>query len=740
MPSMPTRKRPHIGVLISSLEESCQSKIWQGIEDCARQSGVDVTAYLSTFQQKDGMLEEHYSVVFDAVAQNRSLDGLILFGGFIAEDIGTENVASFIQRCTHIPIVSLAMSFPDAPETASLQTDNRTGIYETVLHMITKHNHRRIAFVKGPEDHEEARARFDGYCDALQFGGISFDASLVLPGHFSDWSGEEAVVELLDHRQKQVDSIVCADDESAIGVINELTRRGIAVPRDIAVCGFDDAEYADIISPSLTTARQPFYEMGRESVNHPIDRIQMKSAPEQLLLHAEPVIRQSCGCVTDLPPILRSEDQRETIQKTMASHSERLFQSVPVSPSDRTRWAHLICDLIGDSFQTVTFLREVDRILIAYRTRTPDLAPWKLWFAIFQAELRTLSLTVTEYADRSEAILQAVQLVDSAEQRSRRYAVLKSGEDQWEVRGIAQSLGTSFNIQTLAQRLKNGASELGITTSLVFLYNEPCMYDKWVAPQYVTYVYGFNDRGEIRPDMHELLLPIGDIQELIAVEQRRHRCSLFYMPLFFGEEQIGVMLLEYNPKRPIDIYEPLRLNVSTALKGAALFEKIERQSITDEMTQLYNRRGFITFSLSRLTHLRRTETSSSLFFIDMDGLKAINDTHGHKEGDRAIKATAAILKETLREGDIIGRMGGDEFTVLASSVTERQTAEITRRLRKAFDEYNRKSNLPYTVGCSIGSQILTLYTEEAFEFALQKADELLYLEKSEKRKRGVGRA
>ncbi len=736
MSAKSNQKRLHIGVLISSLEENCQSKLWKGLEERARECDVDITAYLSTFQQKDGMLEEHYSVVFDAIEHNNSLDGIILFSGFVAEDIGFEGIESFISRCRTKPLVSIAMTFPGA---TSLLADNKSGIYETVSHMVSVHGYRRIAFVKGPDDHQEAIERFTGYCNALAIAGIPIDENLVLSGHFSIGSGEDAVQELYDIRKERVDAICCADDETAMGVINELSRRGVAVPQDVAVCGFDDIEDSEIITPSLTTAAQPFYEMGREAVSSLIEQILGQSEVKTVYLPAKPIIRQSCGCITDLPPILKSEDQRETIQKTMAVHSAHLFRSTTISPVDRERWTGAICNLLGNSFQAEPFLKEVDRILIAYRFRTPDLSPWKMWFAILQAELRTLDLSVEHYADRSEAILQAVQLVDSAEYRSRRYLEIQNGEAQWQVRGIAQSLGTSFDTKTLAERLRSGAEELGIRTVMVFLYNEPCVYSKWVSPKFVTYVYGFNERGEIRPDMHELLLPIHEIQDLIRCEQKRHRCTLFYMPLFFGPEQIGVILMEHNQKRPIDIYEPLRLNVSTALKGAALFEKIERQSITDELTQLYNRRGFVTFSLSRLAHMRRSAVSSSLFFIDMDGLKTINDTYGHKAGDHAIQATADILRETLREGDIVGRMGGDEFTVLASNVSEAQTVEITRRLRKSFEEYNRKSKLPYSVSCSIGTQVLTLYTEEAFEMALQKADELLYLEKSEKRKKGIGR-
>jgi len=84
-------------------------------------------------------------------------------------------------------------------------------------------------------------------------------------------------------------------------------------------------------------------------------------------------------------------------------------------------------------------------------------------------------------------------------------------------------------------------------------------------------------------------------------------------------------------------------------------------------------------------------------------------------------------------------MGGDEFTVFTSGINETQSIEINRRLRSAFDEFNRTTTLPYNVDCSIGTYALHDYSEESFESSLQKADELLYQEKCKKRKRGIGR-
>jgi diguanylate cyclase (GGDEF)-like protein len=127
-------------------------------------------------------------------------------------------------------------------------------------------------------------------------------------------------------------------------------------------------------------------------------------------------------------------------------------------------------------------------------------------------------------------------------------------------------------------------------------------------------------------------------------------------------------------------------------------------------------------------------------FMDMDGLKMINDTYGHKEGDNAIAALSNVLKEALRKEDIIGRMGGDEFVVF-SSVKSRETGDhVSNRIRAKLDEYNAKSGHPYKVACSIGSVILDEATRECFETAILSADAVLYEEKMAKKKAGLSRA
>jgi len=128
-----------------------------------------------------------------------------------------------------------------------------------------------------------------------------------------------------------------------------------------------------------------------------------------------------------------------------------------------------------------------------------------------------------------------------------------------------------------------------------------------------------------------------------------------------------------------------------------------------------------------------------VMFLDMDGLKNINDTYGHSEGDIAIAAFAKVLKEALREEDIIGRIGGDEFVVFSSVKSKEDGNHVVTRIREKLDEYNKRNLHPYQVQGSIGSIVLEESTKEYFEAAMLRADNVLYDEKMEKKKKGLSR-
>jgi diguanylate cyclase (GGDEF)-like protein/PAS domain S-box-containing protein len=164
-------------------------------------------------------------------------------------------------------------------------------------------------------------------------------------------------------------------------------------------------------------------------------------------------------------------------------------------------------------------------------------------------------------------------------------------------------------------------------------------------------------------------------------------------------------------------------------------EQIRLMAIVDTLTGLFNRRGFITLAQQQLKTAFRTEKKLLLFFIDLDGLKLINDTYGHEEGDRALQKTSTILKQTFRESDVIGRLGGDEFAVLVVDDEELQK-NIFKRLKERIREENAAADISYPISMSIGVAEYDPCKPCSIEDLMFEADRLMYIQKKEKKQAG----
>ncbi len=162
---------------------------------------------------------------------------------------------------------------------------------------------------------------------------------------------------------------------------------------------------------------------------------------------------------------------------------------------------------------------------------------------------------------------------------------------------------------------------------------------------------------------------------------------------------------------------------------------IQTLSLADELTGLYNRRGFLAFCKQHLSSLRRTNKGIVIVYADLDDLKAINDSFGHKEGDRALTKTAELLKETFRSSDVLGRLGGDEFTVLAAVDPDGGIEKLISRLERKFNNYNAIKASPYNLSISIGVAQLDPEANQSMEELMSLADAAMYQDKRRKKNR-----
>ncbi|RMF90721.1 MAG: sensor domain-containing diguanylate cyclase [Nitrospinota bacterium] len=164
-----------------------------------------------------------------------------------------------------------------------------------------------------------------------------------------------------------------------------------------------------------------------------------------------------------------------------------------------------------------------------------------------------------------------------------------------------------------------------------------------------------------------------------------------------------------------------------------LRERLRSLVLIDDLTGLYNRRGFLTLAEQQLKVAQRKKQGLVLVFTDLDDLKQINDTFGHQEGDRALVDVATILKATFRQSDIIARLGGDEFVVLALEAHASRTEALTTRLQKNIKKHNTHAQRPYTLSMSIGTVRYNPEFPCSIEDLLAQADAHMYARKQNKR-------
>lgn len=174
-------------------------------------------------------------------------------------------------------------------------------------------------------------------------------------------------------------------------------------------------------------------------------------------------------------------------------------------------------------------------------------------------------------------------------------------------------------------------------------------------------------------------------------------------------------------------------SIRYAIERNQLRMAVRAMALVDELTGLYNRRGFLTLARQQLQVADRLEKRMSQTFVDLDGLKWINDTFGHPEGDRSLIETADLLRDTFRESDIIARIGGDEFVVLAFEAPGTSTELFAARLKRALAGRNAPPERRYPLALSMGVACYDPAIPCAIDELVQRADQLMYADKRTKR-------
>ncbi|MDQ0818047.1 LacI family transcriptional regulator [Bacillus pumilus] len=242
-----SKKTTTVGVIIPDISSIFYSELARGIEDIATMYKYNIILSNSD-QNTDKELHLLNTML------GKQVDGIVFMGGNITDVLVEE------FKRSPVPIV-LAASVEEQAQTPSVNINYEQAIYDSVQLLVEK-GHKRIAFVSGPMSEPiNSMRKLAGYKRALEKAGIAFDDALVAEGDYSYDSGIESLAHLLEQSDKPT-AVIAATDEMALGVIHGAQDRGVSIPEDLEVIGFDNTRLSLMVRPQLTTVVQPTYDIG----------------------------------------------------------------------------------------------------------------------------------------------------------------------------------------------------------------------------------------------------------------------------------------------------------------------------------------------------------------------------------------------------------------------------------------------------------------------------------------------
>ncbi len=254
-----------------------------------------------------------------------------------------------------------------------------------------------------------------------------------------------------------------------------------------------------------------------------------------------------------------------------------------------------------------------------------------------------------------------------------------------------------------------------------------------------TLADGLSEARSKAPDVLLLDLNLPDSEGLDTVKSMSSGCPEVPIVVLTGLDDDATGLASVNAgaedflvKGQVDTSRLAKILLFSVERHRAL-SALRGLSIVDELTGVHNRRGFLALAARHFIGSRPISTSCALFFIDVDGLKLVNDTHGHAAGDAAISGAAEVLRRAFRPSDLIGRLGGDEFAVLRLEPGLGPPEVAVARVREEVDAFNAATPLPWRLSLSVGFARLSADTS-TLEDMMSEADRRMYEAKEGKRR------
>lgn len=552
-----------VGLLVDWLEDEYQNAVMHGAVDAASERQLNLVCYSGGVLDAPHANGSERNPVFE-LASRQSVGGLLVMGGTLGNHSGPGRLSEYCQRYQGLPQVCVGIQLAGMP---SVLVDNGAGMREAVEHLLDVHKKRRLFFIRGPALNEEAERRFAVFREVLGERGLPLDDALQHIGDFQPSAGAQAMERALE-QGLEFDAVVAANDSMAMGALEVLQARGVRVPEQVALVGFDDVEEARLLDPPLSTVRQPLYEQGKHAVRLLVAAMQGQANTGDVLLKTQLVARRSCGCVGGEGLQLEAEPS------TSLGFEASMIQRRSLILADLVRAAKANLGGLKAGWESRLFSACVDdlsgrapgALLKTYQEALQQVAqsgnPLDAWHDVLTALRRHALAAVGSDAPRRQQAEELFQLARIETSTSVERAQARKRLDAEHLarrlaRAGAALIGT-FDEEALFAACREHLPNLGIgSTTLVRYLDEgnlaEVVFHHGAELPSSTWARAF-DRERLLPD---------------ALFPKQSPFSLVVEPLFFRAHRIGYAVFEYGPRNG-SLYESLRDQISAALFGARL--------------------------------------------------------------------------------------------------------------------------------------------------------------------------
>lgn len=699
------KRRITVGMLVSGLIDEFTISITKGAMRAAKALDVDMVVLPCKYLGRDlsNSREIRYEYQYNTMleyARRDNLDALLIAADCIGCYIDKEQILNMLKRYADIPSVLVASKVEGY---VNVNYDNYNGIKEGLEYLIHQLGCRRICMLGGPQDNTDALERRMAFEKVMKDNGIPFEERNYVAGTLSRYNVE--VCNRLIDQNPDMEAVFCVNDETAVGLCEELKKRGIMPGKDVYVFGYDNTLLSAKYKPSLSTVWAEPSRLG-ESAMQMLLRMVNGEKVTSAVLPTTFLKRDSFGA--GIGRGLKSKSGQEELFQTLMEQIIDLCRSEEKEEEKRAASLELLNRFLGgnaleyaDIDNLMTYLEQ------AFKTAQQEkhVARMDIFVEIYRLLLDAMDHRFAEMEEEKESINYDMKTF---------------------VKDVMQfERGNDQSYQVLLEHL----DWLGIHSACLYTYQRPILHLD----------------GEGFPVPEQLLLKAvlkdGAVQGILPSRQVRSPKELFHnemtpqsrqdmvlLPLFSNEMLYGVLLCNLTDGL-FENGEFLVNQMGSAVKMMELLKENERISKSDGLTGLLNRRGFYDAAGEFLQECGLNHQRALAAYIDMDNLKIVNDRYGHDEGDFSLKLIGDILADTIGESGVVGRIGGDEFVLVTGYDALDEGEYLCQKLHAQFAAFNETSDKKYNIGISVGTYLLQNALEMDIQDALALADEKLYEEK-----------